>query len=108
MLTKLLTSLVTRDVEAFVNFVEHLRDKLDALIIRHWQRHRQGAGLHRRDSRKRLLPRSRRSRPKRRPRSKTPATTLPTHEVLAAETEIAKIKAKIERVKNAVSAVSAI
>jgi hypothetical protein len=35
MLIKVLTSLVTRDVDAFVGFVEHLRDKLDALIIRH-------------------------------------------------------------------------
>jgi hypothetical protein len=35
MITKLLTSLVTRDVEAFVTFVERLRDKLDALVVRH-------------------------------------------------------------------------
>lgn len=106
MLTKLLTSLVTRDVEAFVSFVEHLRNKLDALIIRH-------AG----DIGKvqayidDLEEWTAKEVAKLEAEAETAIQEVrdyASHEILLAETEISKIKAKIERVKAATSAVAAI
>lgn len=106
MIIKVLTSLVTRDVDAFVNFIEHLRDKLDALIIKHSadigkvqayidevKDEAEAEVAHIEAEAAALI---------------QDARDYAAHEVTAAETEIATIKAKIERVKNAVGAVSAI
>lgn len=106
MLIKALTSLVTRDADAFVNFVEHLRDKLDALIIRH------SADIGKVQA---YIDQIEEEAAAEVATIKAEATAAiqdardyATHEVLAARTEISVIMAKIDRVKNAVSAVSAI
>jgi hypothetical protein len=106
MITKLLTSLVTRDVEAFVTFVERLRDKLDALVVRH------ASDIGRVQA---YIDELEEYAEKKIARLKIDSDSAiqdvrdyTNHEILLAETEISKIKAKIERVKAATSAVSAL
>lgn len=106
MLTKVLLSLVTRDVDAFVHFIDRLRDKLDALIIRH------SADIGKvqayideiEDEAKAEIA----SIKAEAEALVQDAEDFAEREVLAAKTEIATIKAKIARVQNAVTAVSAI
>lgn len=115
MFSKVLAALVARDVEAFVTFIEHLKDRVDVLVVKHAgdvgkiQSYIDGLKAEVEDEIDRLetlFTTEKAALGAEFEVEKAKLTSFLRKEVAAAEDEIAKIKSKISKVQAAATAVA--